>query len=275
MRKPKVSHLFERLKKQYRIRRKSLRLILLVFFCTTFLLSSLMLASHYGQTAREEQRLKELAALTARHIPPQSPRPPAPTASAQEPIILKQYQELYEENKDLIGWIKIDGTVIDFPVMYTADDFYLNHDFNKDSSKSGVPYIDKRCTVAPFATNTIIYGHHMKNGKMFASLELYKDESYYKEHPIIQFDTLYEQQQFEIIAVFKSQIYRKSDTVFKHYNFLNAESESDFDEYMDNIKALSLYSTGRSAIYGDQLLTLSTCAYHTENGQFLVVARRK
>lgn len=276
----KMFSLLQRFKKRHRIGRRHIRPILLVFFCAALILSAVMLVSHYGQIAREEQRLKELAALTTEQLLSSSvaPTPSAPTASIpahQEPVILEKYQELYEQNQDIMGWIKIDGTVIDYPVMYTANDFYLDHDFDKASSKSGVPYIDKRCSVKPLGTNTIIYGHHMRNGTMFASLEQYKDEEYYKEHPTIQFDTLYEQQEFEIIAVFESQIYQKRDTVFKHYNFLNAGSESEFNEYMGNIKALALYDTGRSATYGDQLLTLSTCAYHTKNGQFVVVARKK
>ncbi len=124
-------------------------------------------------------------------------------------------------------------------------------------------------------TNTIIYGHHMKNGTMFAGLEKYKDEDYYREHPVIHFDTLYEQQEYEIIAVFKSQIYRKSDKVFKHYTFLNAESKAAFNAYITGVKALALYDTGITASYGDALLTLVTCAYHTENGQVVVVARKQ
>jgi sortase B len=114
----------------------------------------------------------------------------------------------------------------------------------------------------------------MKNGTMFAGLESYEDEEFYKAHPTIHFDTLYEQREYEIIAVFKSQIYRKSDTVFKHYNFLNAEDAAAYDEYIANIKALSLYDTGVTAAYRDELITLATCAYHTENGQFVVVAKR-
>ena len=113
----------------------------------------------------------------------------------------------------------------------------------------------------------------MKNGTMFAGLENYKDKNYYKEHSAIRFNTIYSQQEYEIIAVFESQTYRKSDTVFKHYNFLNAASEADFDEYIANIKALALYDTGVTVSYGDMLLTLITCAYHTENGPFAVVAR--
>ena len=163
-------------------------------------------------------------------------------------------------------------TNIDYPRLCTGEGVDLGNDFEKNSSKSGTLFIDRRCTIEPFGSNTIIHGHHMKNGTMFASLLNYKNEEYYKEHPTIQFDTLYEEQEFEIIAVFESQVYKKSDTVFKYYNFLNAENESDYDEYIKNIKALSLYDIDRTARYNEQLITLSTCAYHREDGLFVVVA---
>lgn len=80
----------------------------------------------------------------------------------------------------MVGWIKIDGTAIDYPVMYTPNDgdFYLTHGFNKQKARNGVPFIDQRCTVEPPGTNIIIYGHHMKNGTMFADLAQYKDKNF-------------------------------------------------------------------------------------------------
>jgi sortase B len=253
-----------------------LRFVLLIAFAAVFTFSAAMLILEYAQGAKEEKALKQLTEIADKsmeHPAPTSGSTPAATQTPKTPVMLEQYQALHEQNPDMVSWIKIDGTVIDYPVMYTSDDFYLSHGFDKEKSKSGVPFIDKRCTVEPFGTNTIIYGHHMKNGTMFAGLENYKDEDYYKEHPTIHFDTLYEQKEYEIIAVFESKTYRKSDTVFKHYNFLNAVSEADFGEYIANIKALALYNTSVAASYGDELLTLVTCAYHTENGQFVVVAK--
>lgn len=258
--------------------KQRLRFILFIAFVAIFVFSATMLILYYAQGAKEENALRRLTVLAA-----DSPEPTASASTAvphispvpsAEPVMLAQYQDLYEQNTDIVGWIKIDGTVIDYPVMYTGDDFYLSHGFDKAETKSGVPFIDKRCAVEPFGTNTIIYGHHMKNGTMFAGLENYKNENYFIEHPVIRFDTLYTQQEYEIIAVFESQTYRKSDTVFKHYNFFNAEDQADFDEYIANIKALALYDTGVTASYGDKLLTLVTCAYHTENGQFVVVAKK-
>lgn len=255
--------------------RISLRL--LFFLCFAFIFSATVLVLHYVQFAQEDKALRELSAVIPVNITDEDTFPAAtaaPLQPNQSPIILAQYRELYEQNTDMVGWIRIDGTKINYPVMYRADDFYLTHSFDKKDSKSGVPFVDKRCAVDPFGTNTIIYGHNMKNGTMFADLLKYVNEEYFKEHPLVQFDTLYEQQKFEIIAVVKSQTYRKSDRVFKHYEFLSADNTAVFDEYIANIKAIALYDTGVTASYGDELLTLVTCAYHTENGQFVVVARK-
>ena len=271
-------------KRMKRLIYRGIYFTLLFCFCAVFIFSATMLTLHYGQMAREDREYKRLAALVADDSPLQRPSgghtlepvgtTPIPTQSPQEPVMLEQYRNLYEQNTDMIGWIRIDDTKIDYPVMYTADDFYLSHGFDKKGSKSGVPFIDERCTVAPFGMNTIIYGHHMRNGTMFADLLKYVDSEYYMEHPIIQFDTLYEKQIFEIIAVFRSQIYLESDRVFKHYDFLGTDDATVFDKYIANIKAISLYDTGVIASFGDELLTLITCAYHTENGQFVVVANK-
>lgn len=261
---------------------QQIRLIMLVFFCFLFILSATGLALHYEQHAREDKVMSELAVL----IPENLKTPPAANDNTssmattdslqihQTPTILAQYRELYKQNTDMVGWIKIDGTQINYPVMYTADNFYLSHGFDKEDSNSGVPFVDKRCNIDPFGTNTIIYGHNMRNGTMFAELLSYKEEAFFREHPLIHFDTLYAQQTYEIVAVFMSQIYHNSDMVFKHYDFLSADNAAAFDEYIANINALALYDTDVSASYGDELLTLVTCAYHTENGQFVVVAKR-
>jgi sortase B len=273
--------------KQRHMRRYRISLILTISFGLTFIISATMLVLHYAQLAREDKALRELAAaIPDANITGNSTGNTTEKSVStgdtevqlqpnQPPAILERYRKLHEQNTDMVGWIRIDGTRINYPVMYTGDDFYLSHGFDKKNSKSGVPFIDKRCTVNPFGTNTIIYGHHMRNGTMFADLLKYADKEFFTEHPIIQFDTLYEQQKYEIIAVFRSQIYNKNDEVFKFYNFINADNATAFDDYINNIKELSLYDTGVTASYGDELLTLVTCSYHTRNGQFVVVARKQ
>ncbi len=191
-----------------------------------------------------------------------------------EPVMLEQYKELYEKNNDLAGWLAIEGTVIDYPVMQCWDnEYYLHHDFYGEESKYGCLYVKAEADLAE-GTNFIIYGHNMKNGSMFGDLDYYKKKSFYEEHPLISFDTLYEERSYEIIAVFLSQVYRQDEDVFKYYQFYQADSEEEFDTFYQNIKQLALYDTGVEAAYGDTFLTLSTCAYHVQDGRLVVVAKR-
>lgn len=189
--------------------------------------------------------------------------------------ILNKYRNLYSENEDVAGWLSVEGTRIDYPVMQCEDDeFYLHHDFYGEESKYGCLYVRERADLDA-GTNFVIYGHNMKDGSMFGDLDLYEQESFYLEHPLISFDTLYEERTYEIVAAFPSQVYDEDAEKFKYYQFYEAETEEEFNEFYENIKALSLYDTGVTAAYGDTFLTLSTCAYHVDDGRFVVVGRKK
>lgn len=192
----------------------------------------------------------------------------------EKPVMLPQYAGLYEENKDLVGWLSIDGMKIDYPVMQNEDDkYYLHRDFYGNDSKYGCLYVREQADLDA-GTNFIIYGHNMKDGSMFGDLDLYVKESFFKEHPTVSFDTLYEERTYEIVAVFRSQIYNVDDEVFKYYQFYEADTQEEFEDFYGNIKALSLYDTGVEAEFGDTFLTLSTCAYHVKDGRLVVVAKR-
>ncbi len=189
--------------------------------------------------------------------------------------VLEEYQTLYNKNKKLIGWLKIDDTTIDYPVMQTVNnEYYLDHNFNQEYDKNGSLFLDKDCDVVRRNTNLIIYGHHMKSGKMFGNLNSYSNEEYGKKHALIQFDTIYEKGTYEVMYVFRSRIYNEDEVVFKYYQFLDAASEAEFNSNMQEMAALSLYDTGVTARYGDELLTLSTCDSSETDGRFVVVAKR-
>ncbi len=189
--------------------------------------------------------------------------------------VLEEYQTLYNKNKKLIGWLKIDDTIIDYPVMQTVNnEYYLDHNFNQEYDKNGSLFLDKDCDVVRRNTNLIIYGHHMKSGKMFGSLNSYSNEEYGKKHALIQFDTIYEKGTYEVMYVFRSRIYNEDEVVFKYYQFLDVASEAEFNSNMQEMAALSLYDTGVTARYGDELLTLSTCDSSEADGRFVVVAKR-
>lgn len=199
------------------------------------------------------------------------------TQEEKEPQILPQYKELYQENQDLIGWIKIDDTPIDYPVMQTFNDptFYIHRNWDKNKSQTGLPLIDARCTLE--SENIIIYSHNMKNGTMFGSLKRYNEKSFYEEHQIIKFDTIYEEAEYQIIAVLLAQVFydeKPKEGEFVYYDYVELDSKEQFEKYINQVKDLSLYETGVTAEYGDSLITLCTCNYHVKDGRFLVVAKK-
>ena len=207
----------------------------------------------------------------------------------QTAVKSEKMSEVYTLNEDSAGWIKIDGTVIDYPVMQTPADeqYYLNRDFDGKYSAYGCIIADTDSVIGSGtaaedytdgtrpSTNIILHGHNMKNGTMFGGLDRYRDQSYEKSHPIIKFSSLYEDREYEICSVFLSQVYKKNQTdVFKYYQFFNAESEDEFNDFYENIKKLAMYDTGVTASYGDEFITLSVCAYHVDNGRLVVVGKR-
>lgn len=186
--------------------------------------------------------------------------------------MLEQYYELYSKNNDMVGWLNIPDTVVDYPVVQAKDnDFYLHKDFYKNYQFCGIPFIDYQSAQTSF--NSVIYAHNMKNGSMFAAVAKYEDKNYYNTHKIINYDTLYKKGRYEVIAAFATTVGSKNE--FKYYEYADIEDESGFNEYLNKVKAVSFYNTGVTAEYGDNLITLSTCAYHTSNERFVVVARKK
>ena len=244
-----------------------------------FLFSGAMLAREYLDQKQSAEAFDKVAGLVKEDV--ELPTLELPTLeladdSAQEPEELtafEKYADVYAQNSDLVGWISIPGTRIDYPVMQTKDspDFYLKHAFDKSYSSYGVPYIQENCDIG-LSDNLVLYGHHMNNGSMFSDLCKYESEDFYREHTIIHFDTLDSFGEYEVVAAFKTVAY--SEDGFKYYHFVNAESAEAFDEYIAQCKALALYDTGVTAEYGDQLITLSTCEYSRTNGRMVVVAKK-
>ena len=226
---------------------------------------------HYAQVDEQTEAFEEIAEVVE-NAPAEEEKPEDKPVSEGEDILAK-YKELDLQNEDMVGWISIAGTTINYPVMQSKNNpnFYLKHNFEKEYSDLGVPYIQEDCDLAA-SDNLIIYGHHIKGGRMFGALEDYKSKSFYEEHKTIQFDTLTEQAEYEIVAVFKTVAY--SAEGFRYYDFVNAENEEGFDAYIGKCKELALYDTGVSAKYGDRLITLSTCEYSAQNGRLVVVAKK-
>lgn len=177
--------------------------------------------------------------------------------------------DLINQNSDCIGWIRISGTKIDYPVMQTKSNpqYYLRRDFNKQYSYLGTPFMDSRCD-ANYDNNLIVYGHNMKDGKMFADLLKYREHAYFKEHNIIHFITPNGVQEYEAIAVSKV----KNDDEW--YGYICQNDKESFGNLISHIKDKSLYFTQDEIQYGDHFLTLSTCEYSQTNGRLIVIAKR-
>lgn len=191
---------------------------------------------------------------------------------------MTKLEELQKENSDIVAWIQIEDSKINYPVLQGQDnEYYMTHAYNKEYSKDGSLFLDKSYDWSKPSTNLLIYGHNnIGSTEMFADLINYKEEEYYNNHKTIRFTTNKEDAEYEIIAVFLSRVYYKTEKdVFRYYYFIDAENEQEFNEYVNNAKEASLYNIEETAKYGDQLLTLSTCSYHTEDGRLAVVARKK
>lgn len=187
-----------------------------------------------------------------------------------------QLEELQKENSEIIGWLEIEGTNINYPVLQGTDnEFYMKNNYKKEKSKNGSIFLDKSYNWDILSSNLLVYGHNNKNSTMFQDLLKYKKEDFYKEHTKIKFTTNKEDSVYEIMSVFYSRVYYKNEkNVFRYYYFVNAENEQEYNDFVNNAKKASIYDTGITAEYGEQLLTLSTCSYHTEDGRFVVVAKK-
>ncbi len=190
-------------------------------------------------------------------------------------LVQKKFARIYRENSDFVGWLKIEDTDIDYPVMQSMydEEFYIYRNFDKEASSAGTLFIDTSSDVKN-SDNILIYGHNMHTGKMFHDLLEYEDEEFYKTHKTFTFDTIHGDATYEVIAAFRTKIHDVDYTGFKYYQFFDATNSEEFMDYVMNCNSLTTYVVSTDAKYGDQLLTLSTCAYHTTNGRFVVVAKK-
>ncbi len=191
--------------------------------------------------------------------------------------LIEKVKELQKENEDVKAWIKINDTNINYPVVQASDNnYYLYRNYKKENSNYGSIFIDSNSNIENPNSNIIMYGHNMKDGSMFKDLLKYADEEYYNNHKYIVFVTNTSSSTYEIIAVFKSRIFYKNEkNVFRYYQCTNLNNEQDYNYYVNNCKELSLYDTGVNAEYGEQIITLITCEYSSENGRMVVIAKKK
>lgn len=273
--------------------------ILLIVFIVIFLVSGFLLVQYFWNSHKEQGKFDDLANLVE-DIPtePVSAEPPAtgptdpnaPTAPAkpagpalitvknpetgEDVQILPQYAKAYERNPDMIGWMKMEGTKINYPVMYAPEkkDYYLHRNFDRESSAHGCFYVREACDPLRPSDNVTIYGHNMRDGSMMAALHKLESRDFWEDHPILTFDTLEGHYEYEIFSVFVTSATENKG--FPYHLFVDAMNEAQFDQYVQTCKDLALYDTGITPEYGDKLITLSTCDYTVENGRLVAVARR-
>ena len=196
--------------------------------------------------------------------------------AAGEREVLPEMTELLADNADFVGVLEVVGTDINYPVCQTPNDpeYYLRRDFYGETSTAGTLFVDYRCDIVNPTTNTIIYGHNMRSGAMFGGLKRYLDYDYYQSHKTIIFKTLYEEQEYEVVGVGLSAVGYDDDDSYKYYNFIDAVTGSELQEFLDNIQSLSVYDETIDISSTDKILTLSTCNSYTEDGRMFVVAKR-
>lgn len=271
--------------------KKGLYIALIVLLVTAFCGSAFYLGNYFIQGKKQADRMKELSDIVKETTPSVTETTPAsgsdaePTAPEKHYEIseapteangmLSCYKKLYDENPDIVGWIRIEGTPVDYPVMQTAvdnKDYYLYRDFDGKNADRGSIYAREECDF--FAPSDVItmYGHNMRDGSMFACLDKYYDKSVWEENSLIFLDTLYEFHMYKIFAVFKT-----SATVGEgfRYNIMeDASSSAEFDNFIGTCKRLAFYDTGITPVYGDKIIMLSTCEYTLDNGRCVVAAVR-
>ncbi|MDD6480742.1 MAG: class B sortase [Lachnospiraceae bacterium] len=198
------------------------------------------------------------------------------TKSRDNLAILDEYGILYSMYPDVVGWISVEGTQIDYPVMQdkTGEEYYLTHNFEGREDNKGAPFIEADSCIEPRDQNIVIFGHNVRGGSQFGDLDRYLEKDFYDKHPTIQFDTIYEQGTYQIVAVVKTQVKKEEESGFRYYWFRNYANRQEFQELLDFVKENRVYDTGEYLQYGDTTIMLSTCEYTADNGRLVVIAKR-
>ena len=272
--------------------RKVLYTITIIVLLVVFAFSAFQVVNYVVESKRQAEKFDALAQIkqeamqNAATEPAKPEQPEETTGQAEdateptgeteetEPQMLPQYAALYEMNSDIVGWLTIPNTRVDYPVMQTPDrpNYYLERNFEKNFSAQGCLYAREEADIQKPSDNITIYGHNMLNGSMLAALHSYIDKEKWEENNLIFFDTLYEYHVYEIFAVFKTSA--SLGKGFAYHKLIDAESEEAFNEYIATCKELAFYDTGITPVYGDKLICLSTCEYTLSNGRLVVMARR-
>ena len=267
--------------------KKTVFIIVAVLLVIAFSVSAFMVVNYVKESKEQEKVRNELAEAMAQaatqpvtEATEAATEPAAETTEATtaptevtEAPMLAEMVPIYEMNEDTVGYIEISGTKLANPVMQTPDDpnYYLKHDFNRNSSDWGAVYAWGAADLNEPSDNITLFGHTMKDGSMFACLHNYTEKHYWEENKLIFFNTLTEYHTYKIFAVFKQSANIGN---FAYHQFVDAANAEEFNEFVATCKSQAFYDTGITPVYGDKLILLSTCEYTLDNGRLVVCAVR-
>lgn len=242
------------------------RIFLTIFLTMIGLSFCLWSMMDYYRLGYESEAKYEALADLCQTVPTQAAETALPFGE-----ILPEYQVLVDWNPDFVGWLEIVDTKINYPVVQTPEnpEYYLYRHFDGERNSRGCLFAEATCDVA-LSDNITVYGHNMADGTMFAGLLRYTDPSFWESHPLIRFDSRREHRNYRIFAVFRTTAIAGEG--FPYHQFTDAESEADFNAFIDHVLAISLYSTDITPQYGDQILCLSTCESYKDHERFVVAA---
>ena len=259
---------------------KNIILVLLAVLCVAVLLYTLYQGLIiYIPQKQEQQRFEELKQIVEREREESSaPVQTKPTGDDTQPVYTEEenpavYSDIVRINDDFRGWLRIEDTIIDYPVVKSSEDdpeYYLHRDFDKNYSFSGTPFIGAGADENSDAF--VVYAHNMNNGTMFGTLDNYADKGWAEQHPYIEFDIPGENRVYRVFAAFQTTI--GSEDEFAYYDKVGKLTDEDYKAFVKEIKDASVMETGDSPAEKTQIIMLSTCSYHADNGRFVVAAYR-
>lgn len=260
--------------------KKIIYTVLFLLFAAVFIVSAVVVGKYVMEAKERSDKYETLqdqvdSIRNSDTEPSVTVTTPFTDPETNEPAtILPEYADLFLQNPDMVGWIRIEGTKVNYPVLQTPDsvDYYLKKGFDKKYNSGGAIYVREVCDVNEPSDNITIYGHNMQDGSMFAAITRYQYKDFWEEHKTFSFDTLTERHTYEVVCAFKTSGY--VDEGFAYHQFVDADTQSEFDKFIATCKSLDFFETGVTAEYGDKLICLSTCEYTQDNGRFVVVAKR-
>lgn len=237
--------------------KKRLSKLMPFVYLAVFLYSGYLLVQYLYTYVESASSLKETQQMYEAALEDTKEVSRVAEASQEDPLeqypMRRQFEELNKVNQDIVGWVSVEGTKLHNPVLQAEDnDFYLNRNFTRESSRAGSVFMDFRNDIKDMSQNTVLYGHAMKNDTMFGSLKKFGNQDYADEHSIIYVDTLYEGYDIEVFAAYET-------TIDFYYIETDFQTNEDFSEFLGEVESRSLIDMPVEVGQGDRIVTLSTC----------------